>query len=60
MIDSKITFKDSPNARKDKVQQSEEKPNRSLSKKKDEITLEKMVRKPNKFYFMDLNTVLLR
>lgn len=61
MIDSKITYKDSPNAKKDKekLALSEEKPGR-VNKKKDEITIEKMVRKPNKFFFMDLNTVLLR
>ena len=61
MIDTKITYKDSPNTvKKDNKHLSLEKSRRSISKKKEEITIEKMIRKPSKYFFQDLNTLLLR
>lgn len=54
MIDSKITYKDSPNAlKKDKAAglSDDRVPKSLMKKKKDEITIEKMIRKPSKYYF---------
>jgi len=54
MIDSKITYKDSPHApKKDKAGGglSGHRQPKSSVKKKEEITIEKMIRKPSKYYF---------
>ena len=52
MIDTKITYKDSPHAaRKAAGGQSGERQAKSSAKKKEEITIEKMIRKPSKYYF---------
>jgi hypothetical protein len=53
MIDSKITYKDSPHAaKKDKAGGlSGNRLPKSSTKKKEEITIEKMIRKPSKYYF---------
>jgi hypothetical protein len=53
MIDTKITYKDSPNAPKKEKGGglSDDRLLKSSLKKKEEISIEKMIRKPNKLYF---------
>ncbi len=58
MIDSKIKYNN--NSPKSKASPQKIGSQVKTDKNKDKINQEKMIRKPSKFFFQDLNTVLFR
>ena len=58
MIDSKVKYNN--NSPKSKASPKKIVSSVKKDKNKDKINLEKMIRKPSKFFFQDLNTMLFR